>query len=324
MSESVHDKSLRLAREWLDNICDEQFLKEYYAIEKKQKTLKGNSFKETIFLKRMVEEYNGFNGDFPLAILADLKDFLDHLKKISPSTRTHYQELDEYISYKYDFIGKILDKYGFINGEKELNSKNKPATFFFEIYARLESFAGSALFVSSDGVTPTKSSARDRNNWLMSELEQLIRFIEADTMPSLAMGSMNISKFFSEVDKDSLRRTVVANTNGSTILRASVSDNDDENMLIEVYFLNKQMGMNLGKSLSPEQFKEMFFESDVFWLDAEWRDDIDFIINSIAKGEHSLYEMFGYNQACFFKFSDHEKLKAKSMSNKKSLDDIAP
>lgn len=323
MSESVHEISLRLAQEWLNNISDEQFLKEYNAITKKNNLLKKAGFKNTSFFNSMTSEYLEFGGDFPLLILEDLNGFLAHLKAASPSTRTHYQGLDEYSDYKYSFIRNILDKYGFVNGEKELNEKNKPVKFFFSIYAKLESFAGSPLFVLSDGASASKSSARDRNNWLIKELEQLIRFIEMDIMPALAINSMNISKFLFELDDTSLRKTVVANTNGSTMLRASVSVYE-KNMLIEAYFLNKPLVMSMEKGVFIQSLNESAFEKESLLLDDSYIHDIDFISNSIASGEHSLYEMFGYNQSCFFKFSDHEKIRLKERCVKKAPCEPSP
>lgn len=323
MSESVHETSLRLAQEWLNNISDEQFLKEYNAIAQKNKLLEKARFQKTNFFNRMTSEYLGFNDDFPLSILEDLNGFLTHLKAASPSTRTHYHGLDEYSDYKYSFIHKTLNKYGFVNGEKELNEKNKPAKFFFSIYAKLESFAGSPLFVLSDGANFSKSSARDRNNWLIREIEQLIKFIEIDLMPTLAINSMNISRFLFELDDTSSRKTVVANTNGSTMLRASVSDHE-ENMLIEVYFLNKPLVMSMEKGVFVQSLNESSFEKEALSLDENYIRDINFISNSMVSGEHSLYEMFGYNQSSFFKFSDHEKIKSKEVAVKKVVDDLSP
>lgn len=323
MSESVHERSLRLAGEWLDNISDEQFLKEYNAIENKNKILGKGDFKETLFFRKMVDAYLDFCGDFPLSALSDLKNYVDYLKNASPSTRTHYQGLDEYVEYKYSYIHDLLDKYGFVNGNKELNNKNKPASFFFEIYSRLDSFAGSQFFISSDGVTPSKSSARDRNNWLISELEQLLRFIEIDIMPSLVVKKMNLSKYFFEIDAESARNTVAANTNGKTIIRASVS-NESKDMVVDIYFLNKPLKLSLEQGVFSKSFNEAVFESDTFLLDVDHSKDADFIINSISKEEHSLYEMFGYNQSYFFKFSDHEKIQPSNKRKNDLSDDMTP
>lgn len=322
MSSDIHETSLKLAHEWLENISDEQFLKEHNAIEKKQKLLMKSDFKETSFFRKMKGDYLALNNDFSPMILSDLKSFLSHLKKISPSTRTHYQELDEYINYKYEFIHNLLDKHGFVNGKPNINKNNKPATFFFEIYSRLESFTGSALFVSSDGVTPSKSSARDRNNWLIKEMEQLIRFIEIDRMPDAVMSCRNLSKYFFEVDKELSRNTIVANTNGSTIITASAST--DSNMLIEISFLRKPLQLSIEEGVFIKSLNDSVFESESFLMEADLSSDIDFIINSIAKEKYSLYDMFGYNQVFFFKFSDSEKIQLNLKNIIDFSDDMAP
>ncbi len=88
------------------------------------------------------------------------------------SKRTHYTDLELWSEPAYEFIRKMLNKYGFINGNPEANAKNPNANFWWQIYCLLSNIVYSPNLVSE--VAYHHSSAFERNRALMIELNILL------------------------------------------------------------------------------------------------------------------------------------------------------
>ena len=100
----------------------------------------------------------------------DLKLFIDLVETLRNrvSKQTHYHNLDEWTKPTFGFIHDMLKKYGFINGEPEINKLNKDATFWYGLNSVVSNITYSPLLETS--VSLHHSSAFERNEALYKEL----------------------------------------------------------------------------------------------------------------------------------------------------------
>lgn len=107
--------------------------------------------------------------------LNDIKDYLEIITSLSDtaSKKTHYDNLNEWSTKAYDFIHLSLKKYGFANGQPEVNKKNPNALLWWNIYGMLSSITYSPNIRTE--VSLHHSSAFERNEAMRMDLELLIK-----------------------------------------------------------------------------------------------------------------------------------------------------
>jgi hypothetical protein len=107
--------------------------------------------------------------------LSDFRDLLISLRKTA-SNQTHYHNLNEWSDRVYEFVHKKLKENKFKNGDPEANDKNPGARFWWNVYG----IVGAAIYSRhlKTNVSNHHSSAFERNEALILELEDAIKFIE--------------------------------------------------------------------------------------------------------------------------------------------------
>ena len=102
--------------------------------------------------------------------LEDLNLFIELVEKQRNSTsrNTHYDKLSDWNNPTYDFIRKMLNYYGFIQGEVEKNKLNQDASFWWSLYQVVSNITYSPLLETE--VSRQHSSAYERNEALYKEL----------------------------------------------------------------------------------------------------------------------------------------------------------
>lgn len=113
-------------------------------------------------------------SDACLQDLVVFKEIVDSLAS-SASKETHYHNLNQWSDQVYEFIHKMLDKYGFINGNVAANEKNVDASFWWKIYSVVGSLIYSPNLKPLVLVANHHSSAYDRNEALRKDLAIIIR-----------------------------------------------------------------------------------------------------------------------------------------------------
>lgn len=88
------------------------------------------------------------------------------------SKKTHYEDLNIWSDDVYGFIHRMLEKYGFVNGNPEANAKNPEANFWWMVYGLMSSIIYSPYLKSE--VAYHHSSAFERNRALLGELNDLL------------------------------------------------------------------------------------------------------------------------------------------------------
>ncbi len=104
----------------------------------------------------------------------DLKLYYNLLQSLSStaSKKTHYDKLNEWSDKAYGFIHDMLKKYGFKNGQPEVNKLNNDASFWWAIYGVLSSICYSPYLETE--VAIHHSSAWERNKAMIAEMKSLI------------------------------------------------------------------------------------------------------------------------------------------------------
>ena len=104
----------------------------------------------------------------------DIKEYLSLIKELSntASKKTHYDNLNVWSDAAYPFIHDRLKKYGFANGQPEVNKKNPNASLWWMIYQLLSNITYSPNLRTE--VSSHHSSAFERNEAMRMDLEKLI------------------------------------------------------------------------------------------------------------------------------------------------------
>lgn len=120
----------------------------------------------------------------------DLRNLLPLLERLSltASKQTHYDKLEEWETKVYEYIREKLSKYGFVNGEPEKNRENPEAIFWFNVYSLMSNITYSKNLETE--VEARKSSAYERNQALIKDIEILISVYEENTNQSCILYSV--------------------------------------------------------------------------------------------------------------------------------------
>jgi hypothetical protein len=107
--------------------------------------------------------------------LTDLQDFklLVEKLRITASKKTHYQDLDKWSNEVHEYVGNMLKKYGFVNGNPEANALIPDVSFWWNIYCLLSNVIYSPHLVSE--VSSHHSSAFERNEALIKEIDDILK-----------------------------------------------------------------------------------------------------------------------------------------------------
>jgi len=108
--------------------------------------------------------------------LIDLSNYLNLINELSitASKNTHYEKLDEWSTLVYDYIHKMLNKYGFVQAVQE---QNPDAEFWWCLYGLLSNIIYSPNLITE--VSNHHSSAFERNEALKLDLEYLLNKIKS-------------------------------------------------------------------------------------------------------------------------------------------------
>jgi hypothetical protein len=99
--------------------------------------------KSSLFSERMLKKYNGLVTKKCVSDLFDVRDFLNTL---SPSTKTHYDKLDETFDPINKLVGQKLVELGFINGKAEENKEKPDVALMWTFYGELDCFSYSEFY----------------------------------------------------------------------------------------------------------------------------------------------------------------------------------
>lgn len=127
--------------------------------------------KESLTFQRLSNFY--LENNVSDSVIQNLIQFNQFLKSLTPSKNTHYDKLDKWSNPVYEYIHNLLDKYQFVNGNVEANSKNPNALFLFEVYKNLECYSYSP-FYAKENCAIHHASAAGRNNALIEELDYFL------------------------------------------------------------------------------------------------------------------------------------------------------
>lgn len=99
-------------------------------------------------------------------LLHKVHDFLYLLENLNPSKQTHYHQLDEWRNPITDFLHKVLNETGFVNGQ---GCSNEECSFWWSVYTSPDLIVFSNYLKTQ--VNNHHASAFERN-------EALIQFFE--------------------------------------------------------------------------------------------------------------------------------------------------
>jgi hypothetical protein len=138
--------------------------------------MSNKKIKNTLFFERTFEKAQAAS----IESINDVIIFNEFLGELKPSKKTHYHELDETFDPIYEKMKVLLQKYGFVNGEPETNSKNPDIALIWEIYCCLDCLEYSPYYYEvKEDSAKHHSSAYARVYCIQKEIDFLIKKIKS-------------------------------------------------------------------------------------------------------------------------------------------------